>query len=341
MGNGFGDTSHYSTSWGGGYVPVVVDTDNGSVSVTDYDSEVEDELEELFVAEPGAEELEEAVARFIVDGAKKLGDHDKGEKGLLGGKHVFQGFEEGMRRAFHGWPESTAEADQFQEAVLGAGTKDADAILKDFKVKTAFEKFFGGAAKVPKGGQRYGYLKLIASGVKYCEAALAKEKYQVELGPMITRRGSTFDSQTVFEKASRQYAIGSFAGHVGADPAYKFKSIWVMVGDHDTHEFYSHVGKMGRFHHSSFRAGKKVTAAGEWLIVDGKCKIINGCSGHYRPEPWRLLIALHSLKNKGVVTDETQIECWRNQDRSREFWPCITFMNEWATNMRLYSLIPL
>jgi len=39
----------------------------------------------------------------------------------------------------------------------------------------------------------------------------------------------------------------------------------------------------GKFHHSSFLAGKPVAAAGEIYIEKGIIKIVTDGSGHYRP----------------------------------------------------------
>lgn len=64
--------------------------------------------------------------------------------------------------------------------------------------------------------------------------------------------------------------------------------------------FYSNVQTEDVFHHSSFLAGGRVLAAGEWVVADGKVKLINHKSGHYRPTPMDLYRALGELQQ---VTD--------------------------------------
>jgi hypothetical protein len=61
--------------------------------------------------------------------------------------------------------------------------------------------------------------------------------------------------------------------------------IWVCAPDPDTNRptFYSHVGKMHRFHHSSLVAGDDVIGAGEWIVKKGKLRKISANSGHYQP----------------------------------------------------------
>jgi hypothetical protein len=249
-----------------------------------------------------------------------------------------------MEKAFPGWPHRTEQSQAFQQAVLNAGTKDPDALFRTHpEVKAAFERFFAGRPRLPSGDKRWGWLKLMAAGVKYCEAAVAKEKYQVDLGPVIRRRNEVFDSEALFNKATKKYAMGSFGG--AGEGRNKFKSIWVMVWEDRSQppEFYSHIGKIGRFHHSSFKAGGRIAAAGEWLITDGKCEVVSGCSGHYKPEPWRLLLALDYLKKVNVITDATKLEVWlkdtTNANR-KQLVNCITFTNRWERNMRDYQLFP-
>jgi hypothetical protein len=50
---------------------------------------------------------------------------------------------------------------------------------------------------------------------------------------------------------------------------------------------YSH--QAGEFHHSTFLSGSPVMAAGEWVVDNGKVKVITAKSGHYQPRPEDLL----------------------------------------------------
>ena len=71
----------------------------------------------------------------------------------------------------------------------------------------------------------------------------------------------------------------------------------MVTGDKEENfVLYSHTPKLDRFHHSSFTAGSPILAAGEWQVEAGIVKRINGLSGHYRPEKWRLERILRWLK---------------------------------------------
>ena len=103
--------------------------------------------------------------------------------------------------------------------------------------------------------------------------------------------------------------------------------------------FYSHVGKLGRFHHSSFKAGQAVMAAGEWVVRQGKLDMINACSGHYRPEAWRVRAACSHLKNEGTIAEKTRVEVWKGGER--RLLPCLSFLSSFEQNLRSgYRLFP-
>ncbi len=53
--------------------------------------------------------------------------------------------------------------------------------------------------------------------------------------------------------------------------------------ENDKPVIYSHVGKPGRFHHSSMVDGGDVIGAGEWIVRKGKLWKISANSGHYQP----------------------------------------------------------
>lgn len=46
---------------------------------------------------------------------------------------------------------------------------------------------------------------------------------------------------------------------------------------------FSYNHRAGWSHHSSFLGGKPVTAAGEWIVRDGRVRVITAKSGHYKP----------------------------------------------------------
>ncbi len=60
--------------------------------------------------------------------------------------------------------------------------------------------------------------------------------------------------------------------------------------------FYSASHEVSRFHHSSFLAGGRVLAAGEWVVHDGTIQLITHKTGHYLASPQNLLRALWLLQ---------------------------------------------
>lgn len=88
-------------------------------------------------------------------------------------------------------------------------------------------------------------------------------------------------------------------------------AIWVWGPDGN---FYSHIAKYQRFHHSTFFAGEQVKAAGEWKVVRGKIEGICGMSGHYRPDFDALVSAIEELKELNVMNDGIDVLLWENRD---------------------------
>jgi len=86
----------------------------------------------------------------------------------------------------------------------------------------------------------------------------------------------------------------------------KGQAIWVQG---PSGRFYSsNESECGKFHHSSFLAGRDVKAAGDWVIEEGRLKAISAMSGHYHPSLDSLRRALLDLQgvsrqllNWGVV----------------------------------------
>jgi len=70
-------------------------------------------------------------------------------------------------------------------------------------------------------------------------------------------------------------------------------AIWVQG---PSGRFYSSTNsKAGKFHHSSFLAGREVKAAGDWNVTKGELKMISAISGHYKPPLEALQGALRDL----------------------------------------------
>jgi hypothetical protein len=71
-------------------------------------------------------------------------------------------------------------------------------------------------------------------------------------------------------------------------------AIWVQG---PSGRFYSSTeSQKGKFHHSSFLAGRDVKAAGDWKVVHGSLEVISAISGHYRPPLEALKGALEDLR---------------------------------------------
>ena len=66
--------------------------------------------------------------------------------------------------------------------------------------------------------------------------------------------------------------------------------------------FYSGSQIVGRFHHSSFLAGGRVLAAGEWVVSDGRLLLMTNKTGHYRATTQNLANALRILSRKIDIT---------------------------------------
>jgi len=133
-------------------------------------------------------------------------------------------------------------------------------------------------------------------GVKYIDnAAVRRAKYQIEIGARLRRRGSMFDTREVRKHFERKYrsrgepnilgAANLGEGHATPQEWIEKALIWVCAVDPltDRPAFYSHVGKVHRFHHSSLVGGGEVIGAGEWIVEKGKLMKISANSGHYQP----------------------------------------------------------
>jgi hypothetical protein len=133
--------------------------------------------------------------------------------------------------------------------------------------------------------------------VKYAGEAERREKYGVTMGATLTRRGRVFDTAEIKKHFSDKRKMdfreprAGLGGQVleGAGDLSQYwgenSLIWVCAVDSESRKpsFYSHVGKIGRFHHSSLVAGEDVVGAGEWIVVNGKLTKISANSGHYQP----------------------------------------------------------
>ncbi len=284
---------------------------------------------------------------------KPLTSHAEGELNRVHGIHVWEGVKQALAETFPGWPGMSKDYDWFcarVESELAANPrKDPAAFARDlFKkepyVAHDFDAFIRRSplqiVLTKKMENLYrGVLKIMVRGVKYVSAE-KRAKYKVELGPILQRGGEIFDTSDIYSKKKQTSAPGSTTKT--NNPAKKLRCIWVMTSTPpQNYTFFSHFGKLGRFHHSSFMEGSAVMAAGEWYVEKGRCLLINACSGHYQPEPWRFLRAYQQLEQRGVISPETELQAWKrtNPDASGELrTTAATFMNRFDENLRTYQL---
>ena len=314
-------------------------TDNGE-GLTDQLGEYLDVAEEDFDIDQVLKEFLEAnYPKVLPSQGKELdagSTAEKEGKGTALGHHGFHGanFPLAMKTAFPGWPKDTTNWRKFASEVHVSDGQVSIVGDRSFAAK-AFHEFTNVVwpGKTVPEAKVAGLMKILLKGVKYCRADYAEKKYKITLGPAITRRGEVFDTKQLCEAKMKHYAMGSVAP--GQDWT-KFRCIWVMsCPEGGSPAFYSNIGKLGRFHHSSFLAGGAVAAAGEWTIVSGKLLHINACSGHYKPEDWRFLKACAVLKNEGVITRETKLEVWKDGHASgRELVDCLPFLKDFNDNRR-------
>jgi hypothetical protein len=198
----------------------------------------------------------------------------------------------------------------------------------DQKVKNWNPALFEQAQANPQW-QQY-YLKWFRKGVKYLANEETRDRYRVEIDGGIMKRKwkrgdaqrANFDTKKLIAYIKTKY------------PGMNFQAIWVLS---PADSFYSHVVKIGRFHHSSLLAGTAVKAAGEWGVEDGKLKWINGKSGHYRPELARFVAGLELLQNSGVVATDAVVRLYVPAGTVAEKVPVPVFLANVKSNTQFYK----
>jgi len=209
-----------------------------------------------------------------------------------------------------------------------------------------------------------------AHGVKYIwDVRKRRQKYEVTIDATMLRRGQVFDTArikalyfhklgykegadllTAEEKGNAfkvkpraEPAIASMGADSGSQHAANYwgkKSlIWVCApdGGFTTPSFYSHIGKMGKFHHSSLKAGDDVICAGEWIVDKGKLLKISGNSGHYRPTLDHLHAAV--LRMAKAFHPETVVLLWHVLAGKWEEVPVLKFKQSPSGN-GMYKVHP-
>lgn len=323
------------------------------------DDDSEDDAHARYKANRSSQQRIEDDIRKLMDNSLKetgrnLRESAFSESQLTGGMHVWTGVKNALEMAFPGWPDDTAQHDAFREkvqrelAVIKACRCDQEAALmrfidSDAAVKqqlTMFLKYAPFSAEKRKT-LNYGVLKVMAKGVKYANEE-ARGKYLVTLGPQIMRGDAIFDTAELWNRKIVTTPAGSASQSKNKDK--KKRCIWVMTMNSEREaNFYSHFPKLGRFHHSSFTGGSPVMAAGEWFVEKGVCTLINSCSGHYQPPPWRFRRACNELVKKGVLTPQTEIMVWERSEELKvvehRFSAC-EFLNNLGANLQHYQLYP-
>ena len=142
-------------------------------------------------------------------------------------------------------------------------------------------------------------------------------------------------SKAMLERFIKEVKVNTLYG--GSGPRGKAmipgmqKERWVQG---PSGRFYSsNESECGKFHHSSFLAGRDVKAAGDWVVEQGKLKTISAMSGHYHPTLDSLRRALLDLQgvsrqlvNWGVV------EVYKGKDEVKI--PIRTFLDESAKDSK-------
>jgi hypothetical protein len=74
-----------------------------------------------------------------------------------------------------------------------------------------------------------------------------------------------------------------------------------------SYNLYAGIKQSGAFQHSSFLHGSRISSAGLIKIRDGKIKLLQPRSGHYRPPASNFLAFLHALRARGVDVSATSV----------------------------------
>jgi hypothetical protein len=153
-------------------------------------------------------------------------------------------------------------------------------------------------------------------GVKLLYKHEEREKYRVTIEHKMKRRGELFDTSWVVTKwESKQPGvnlIGRLRGTGQLPNSWRHPCIWVCApNEEDKATFYSHICKIGRFHHSTFMGGGSVIGAGEWVVKQGKLISFSAVSGHYRTEMNQFYNAALHLRN--AVRPDTTVLLWDTQ----------------------------
>jgi hypothetical protein len=162
-----------------------------------------------------------------------------------------------------------------------------------------------------------------ASGgtVKYTDGA----KYQLNVDKTLSWqhnldwRGQLVDSKVVHEyykdkwsdpnriKEKRSVGVALDSGSPEQKRHWGYGGlIWVLSR---SGEFYSHIPKIHRFHHSSLTGEGEVRAAGMWIVDEGELQEVSALSGHYKPNMGQFMVGVVALK-KAISQAKTKLFVW-------------------------------
>jgi hypothetical protein len=179
---------------------------------------------------------------------------------------------------------------------LAAKTEDDNAIIGDrARVRNALQKIWGwSAADVAKYYDNKSG-KVAGTTVKYIRSAKDLASYAVKMGSTLLQGEppQPLDTALMVSKASGP-GFGIFVMDAAGN---------LYVGQH----------KVGLFHHSSFKAGGDVAAAGELKVTGGKLVEVTAKSGHYTPTPAQTSQVLRALSDSGAALAGVRCKVWIQQ----------------------------
>lgn len=114
--------------------------------------------------------------------------------------------------------------------------------------------------------------------------------------------GSSGDETSKSEKKTTEVPPGVILNRLVRK--FSTKSQWIFVAD-TSFNLYVGIKQSGAFQHSSFLHGSRISSAGLIKIRDGKIRLLQPRSGHYRPPASNFLAFIHALRAKGVDMSAT------------------------------------
>lgn len=165
----------------------------------------------------------------------------------------------------------------------------------------AAERWHSDLFKNANPQQKAKYFQWFTEGVNYLTDEPQRNRYKVAIEEGELKRRKAKEKQGSIDKFDSQELVDHFKGK---NDNVSGNCIWVMS---PTGNFYTHISKVGRFHHSSLRGGENVEAAGEWKVQNGKLVEIDGTTGHYKVERAGFINAVKSLAAQKALQADTKV----------------------------------